>query len=274
MAAGLGTRFGGAKQIAEVGPDGETFLDFAIADSVAAGVERVVIIVRSEVHDEIRRRVAERHPGLDVAYVCQDRSGPWRAKPWGTAHAVLSVRDEVTGPLLVVNADDYYGASTYAAMCAAAEDLPDDRALLAGFRLDQTLPASGEVSRGVCEMHGNELVSLTETHRIARRGDDTIASGDPPGVLNGDTVVSMNCWVFSDRLFGHLAQGFEAFAADHGGASGAEYLLPTVVTELMRRGELTVGVVPTSEPWVGVTNPGDLEIARQRLAELRRQTRE
>lgn len=269
MAAGLGTRFGGDKQIAEVGPDGETFLDFAIADSMAAGVERVVLIVRSELHDEIRRHVAERHGGLDVAYVCQDRFGPPRAKPWGTAHAVLSVADEVAGPLLVVNADDYYGVSTYSAVCAAAEGLPDDRALLAGFRLDRTLPTVGEVSRGVCETDGDELLSLIETHRIARRDDGAIVSGDPSGVLAPDAVVSMNCWVFSDGIFGHLEQGFAEFAAEHAGDSGEEYLLPTVVTELMRRGGLTVGVVPTAEPWVGVTNPADLEIARRRLAVLR-----
>ncbi len=269
MAAGLGTRFGGDKQMAEVGPAGETFLDLAIEDSVRAGVERVVLIVRSELRDEISRQVSARHGSLSVSCVCQDQHGPWRAKPWGTAHAVLSVAGEVDGPILVVNADDYYGRSTYAALCSAAEGLTGDRALLAGFRLDQTLPASGEVSRGVCETDGDELVSLTETHRIARRADGAITAGDPPGVLAGDAVVSMNCWVFPQRIFGFLEQGFAEFSVAHGGESTVEYLLPNVVRELMDRGELTVGVVATSEPWVGVTNPDDLEVARRRLAQLR-----
>jgi len=269
MAAGLGSRFGGPKQLAVVGADGEAFLDFAIVDALAAGMEKVVLIVRSDIEDDLRRRVSRQHPDLDVAFVLQDTHGPSRAKPWGTAHAVLTAAPEVPDRFCVVNADDYYGQSTFAALVAAAADLPDDRALLAGFRLGQTLPESGDVSRGICGVDGTELVSLVETHGIGRRGDGSITSTDPVGVLNDDTVASMNCWVFAPSLFGHLELGFDRFLAEHGHEEKAEFLLPTVVDGLRRAGTYTIGIVPTDEPWVGVTNPGDLEIARRRIATVR-----
>lgn len=269
MAAGLGSRFGGTKQLAEVGPDGEAFLDFSIIDAVAAGVTKIVLIVRSDIEDDVRRHVARRHGHLDVAFVRQDEHGPARAKPWGTGHAVLTAAPEVPGPFIVCNADDYYGRSTYGAVAPLAAALPDDRALLAGFRMAHTLPARGEVSRGVCEVDDDRLTSLVETHGIGRRSDGSITATDPAGVLAEDTVSSMNFWGFPPRLFADLERGFDAFLAAHGHEEKAEFLLPTVVHDLMAAGELTVGVVPTAESWVGVTNPDDLAIARARIAELR-----
>ena len=269
MAAGLGSRFGGTKQLAVIGADGEAFLDFAIKDALAAGMDKVVLIVRSDIEDDVRRHVDAQHPGLAVEYVLQDTHGPSRAKPWGTAHAVLTAAPAVPGAFCVLNADDYYGASTYQALAEAAADLGDDRALLAGFRLDQTLPEVGEVSRGICEVDGDELVSLVETHGIGRRANGSITSTDPEGVLADDAVASMNCWVFPNNLFAHLETGFEAFLAEHGDEEKTEYLLPTVVNELKAAGVFTVEVVPTAEPWVGVTNPDDLEIARRRIRDVR-----
>lgn len=269
MAAGLGSRFGGTKQLAVIGADGEAFLDFAINDALAAGMDRVVLIVRSDIEDDVRRHVEAQHPDLRVAYVLQDRHGPSRTKPWGTAHAVLTAAPEVPGPFCVLNADDYYGASTYVALADAAAELGDDRVLLAGFRLDQTLPEIGEVSRGICQVEGNALVSLVETHGIGRRDDGSITSTDPEGVLADDAVASMNCWVFPNNLFAHLEAGFETFLAEHGDEEKTEFLLPTVVNELKAAGVYRVEVVPTAEPWVGVTNPDDLEIARRRIHDVR-----
>ena len=269
MAAGRGSRFGGTKQLAVIGADGEAFLDFAINDALAAGMDRVVLIVRSDIEDDVRRHVEAQHPDLNVAYVLQDRHGPSRTKPWGTAHAVLTAAPEVPGPFCVLNADDYYGASTYVALTAAAAELGDDRVLLAGFRLDQTLPEIGEVSRGICQVEGNALVSLVETHGIGRRDDGSITSTDPEGVLADDAVASMNCWVFPNNLFAHLEAGFETFLAEHGDEEKTEFLLPTVVNELKAAGVYRVEVVPTAEPWVGVTNPDDLEIARRRIHDVR-----
>ena len=269
MAAGLGSRFGGTKQLAAVGRDGEAFLDFAIRDGLDAGVGRVVLIVRSEIEDDVRRHVDRHHRGVGITYVRQDARGPSREKPWGTGHAVLTAAAEVEGDFIVVNADDYYGRSTYAALAAAAVDLPRDRALLAGFRLDQTLPDLGAVSRGICVVESGELVSLVETHGVVRQADGTIAATDPEGRLADHTVASMNCWVFPHRLFDELDRGFAEFLGAHRDEPEAEYQIPSVVHQLMATGEMTVGVVPTDEPWVGVTNPHDLEDARRRIAEVR-----
>ena len=175
MAAGLGSRFGGTKQLAEVSPDGATFMDLTIDDAVAAGVEAVVVIVRREIEDLVRDHVDGRHPGLDLAYPRQDDLGPHRDKPWGTAHAVLAAADAIDGPFLVCNADDYYGRTTPALLAEAAEWLAPDRVAMAGFRLDRTLPPTGTVSRGVCRVDGDELVGLVETHDIGRAADGTIS---------------------------------------------------------------------------------------------------
>lgn len=269
MAAGLGSRFGGTKQLAEIGSNGEAFLDFAIVDAVAAGVNKVVLIVRSDIEADVERHLARHHHDVEIAFVLQDMHGPSRNKPWGTGHAVLAAAPEVDGSFIVINADDYYGRSTYAALAEAATDLPDGRSLLAGFRLDQTLPEMGEVSRGICGVDGIELVSLVETHGIGRRDDDSITATDPAGPLADDEVASMNCWVFPHRLFDDLESGFAAFLAEHGDEEKTEYLLPKIIHGLMATGEMTVGVVPTSESWVGVTNPDDLEVARRRIAEVR-----
>jgi NDP-sugar pyrophosphorylase family protein len=269
MAAGLGSRFGGTKQLARVGPNGEAFLDFSIIDAVDAGVTKVVLIIRSDIEDDVKRHVELRHPNVEIAYVRQNEDGPSRNKPWGTGHAVLVAADEVAGPFIVCNADDYYGRSTYTSVAPLAAELAPNRALLAGFRMDLTLPETGEVSRGVCGVQDNELTSLVETHGIGRRSDGTITATDPAGPLADDTVSSMNFWAFPHRLFGDLRTGFDTFLRDHGNEEKSEYLLPSVVHELRAAGEMTVGVVPTDEPWVGITNPDDLEVAQAKISALR-----
>jgi GTP:adenosylcobinamide-phosphate guanylyltransferase len=269
MAAGLGSRFGGTKQLAQIGPNGEAFLDFAIHDARAAGVSSVVLIVRSDIEADVRRHVDAQHPGLDVAYVLQDTHGPVRSKPWGTAHAVLTAAPAVTGPFLVINADDYYGRSTYQVLVDAAAALGDDRILLAGFALAQTLPSHGEVTRGICTVADGELVSLVETSGIGRRSDGSITSTEPAGSLAPDTVASMNCWAFPHSLFGLLETRFETFLAEHGDEPTTEFLLPSVINELRIEGRYRVDVVSTSEQWIGVTNPEDLAIAQQTIRTLR-----
>ncbi len=269
MAAGLGSRFGGTKQLAVVGADGEAFIDFAIRDAVEAGVGRVVLIVRSDIEDDVRRHIGDRYGELEIGYVRQDEHGPPRAKPWGTAHAVLAAATEVNGPFVVCNADDYYGRSTFESVVARTGGLTAGQALLGGFRLDRTLPEIGEVSRGICTVEADELVKLVETHGIGRQQDGSITATDPPGLLAPDAVVSMNFWAFGEQIFDHLETAFERFMRDHGKDEKAEFLLPSLVDELMSSSQLKVKVIPTDEAWVGVTNPADLEIARRRISELR-----
>lgn len=258
MAAGLGSRFGGTKQLARVGPNGEAFLDFAIADAVAAGASRVVLIVRSDIEADVRQHFAARGglPGdLDVAYVRQDEHGPARPKPWGTAHAVLSAAEAVSGPFMVCNADDYYGPTAFAALARAIDGMADNEAWLCGYRLDHTLPAEGAVTRGVCQVDGDRLTGIVEREGISR-ADHTFPK---------DTLVSMNLWAFPPAFLDALQDGFARFLKQNQDSPSAEYLLPTAVATEMEGGRLTVRVVTTEETWIGVTNPDDLEVARAAL---------
>lgn len=273
MAAGIGRRFGGDKQLVEVGPRGETFLDYAIAAATGAGASKVVLVARSEIDSALRDHVADRHrtrirAGVDFAVVCQDTHGPPRPRPWGTAQAVLVAAAEVEGPFVVCNADDYYGPTAMELLAAAAISIGNSEACLCGYRLGRTLSSTGSVSRGVCETSGDRLDAIVEHHGVARRADGTITASDPPAVLSADTIVSMNLWAFSHSALAWIGASFDRFLADHGGDSTAECLLPTVVGEHMARGDLSVRVVTTDEPWIGVTNAADLATARAAIAHI------
>jgi choline kinase len=272
MAAGMGSRFGGNKQLVDVGPNGEVFFDFAISDARRAGADRVVLIVRREFHDVVEQHVREFHgDDLDLHLVCQDEAdAPPRAKPWGTAHAILTAAGVVDRPFIVVNADDYYGVESYQQAADAMSAADDRTAVVVGFELGRTLPEKGAVSRGVLHVDGNgTLTKIVETHGIARGDDGTIRSEDPPGELTDTTPVSMNMVALPRRIMDDLGELWPAFLAEHREHPKAEFLLPTVVGELTAAGRLDVQVVATSSDWIGVTNPDDLEPARATLAALR-----
>ena len=274
MAAGIGRRFGGDKQLVEVGPDGETFLDYAIVAAVQAGASKVVLVVRSGIESVLQAHVDARHRdlqrgGVEFAYVCQDEHGPPRPRPWGTAHAVLVAEAQVPGPFVVCNADDYYGPAALRALASAAAELDDDEACLCGYGLGHTLSETGTVSRGVCEVSEDRLVGIVEHHGVTRGADGTISSAEPRAALDEQTVVSMNLWAFPRAAFGWIGDSFERFLAAHRDDADAECLLPTAVSERMARGELSVRVVTTEESWIGVTNPDDLATARAALASRR-----
>lgn len=268
MAAGLGSRFGGTKQLVEVGPNGEAFLDFAIADGRAAGCTQVVLIIRSDIEADVRAHLERQYDSLEgFVLVRQDDFGPRRDKPWGTAHAVLSAAAVVPGPFIVVNADDYYGPSSFQLAADALAGGADDLGALVAFELQKTLPAEGSVSRGVCAVdETGELSSITETHGISRRDDGVIRSDDPAAEHEDSTLVSMNMFGFPHSLFGHLASQWDSFYSEFGGEAKTEYLLPDVVDRLRETGEMRVVVPRSSEEWIGVTNPNDLEPARAKLA--------
>lgn len=267
MAAGLGSRFGGTKQLVDVGPNGEAFLDFAIADGRAAGCTQVVLIIRSDIEADVRAHLERQYDSMDgFVLVRQDDFGPRRDKPWGTAHAVLSAAAVVRGPFIVVNADDYYGPISFALAAEALTGGDGSTGALVAFELSKTLPLEGSVSRGVCAVEDGELQSITETHGISRHNDGQIRSEDPPGEHGDDTLVSMNMFGFPQSLFPHLASQWEAFYAEFGGEPKTEYLLPDVVDRLRESGEMRVVVPRSHEEWIGVTNPNDLEPARAKLS--------
>jgi hypothetical protein len=272
MAAGLGSRFGGLKQLAPVGPHGEAILDYSANDAVAAGFDHVVLVVRSEIEPEVRGHIEGRWPpALRVDLVCQDLdasvAGLARQKPLGTAHAVLSSRPVVDGPFAVVNADDLYGPGCYrliighfAAQSAVAPGagVGAEHALV-GFRLADTVaPGSGPVMRGLCQQDaGGHLVTITETLI-----NESMAGVSP------DMLVSMNVWAFQPDIFDGLAGAVTAFLEAGQGAGDGEVLLPTVVGDLIAGGRAVVRVLPATDRWVGLTYATDLGGARALVAEL------
>ncbi len=270
MAAGLGSRFGGNKQLVEVGPNGEVFFDFAITDAIAAGADRVVLIVRREFAHTVDEHVRKMHGDIDLHLVCQDESdAPLRTKPWGTAHAILTAMGAVDRPFIVVNADDYYGVESYRQVAEVLRDADEQTAVVAGFELGRTLPSRGSVSRGVCDVEQGALTRLVETHGIERNVAGVIVSTDPPGTLADRTPVSMNMWGFPVSIFAHLERMWRDFLAAHGHEEKTEFLLPSAVAALMGEGKLRVSVVHTESDWIGVTNPDDLDPARASLEALR-----
>lgn len=269
MAAGVGSRFGGNKQLAEVGPAGEALLDYTIHDARRAGFERIVLIVRRELVAPMTAQLSRFHNDAHrFVLVCQDEDelAPPRAKPWGTGHAVLTVRDVVPGPFVVVNADDYYGAEVFGLIADVLRGQPGYH--LVAYRLDQTLSAEGAVSRGVCQVSSDgHLETIAEEAAIARQGDGTIRTGTG-AILAPDTPVSMNLWGLPKTLFSELERRFESFLGAHRSEPKAEFLLPEVIGSLVAQGTESVHVLRTDAPWLGVTYPGDLAGAQLRMADL------
>jgi hypothetical protein len=264
MAAGLGSRFGGVKQLARVGPNDEAILDFSIIDARAAGFGDVVMIVRSDIEADVREHLDTVHgnggEAPAIRYVRQDDLGPYRAKPWGTLHAILSAREALTEPFCVINADDYYGPASFDHAVGQLGDVAPGRAGVIAFELGHTVPPSGTVSRGICEVVDGRLLGIDETHDCERlAGGSLFAKGGP---IAEDTPVSMNMWCFHPSIMADFADRWEQFFAQNADDAKAECLLPTEVAVLMAQGRLEVDVVSSPESWIGITNPDDLAIAK------------
>lgn len=265
MAAGLGSRFGGVKQLAEVGPRGEAILDFSIADAAAAGFGHTVLIVRTEIEDDVRRHLAARHGDKSIGYVRQDDLGPPREKPWGTLHAILSAADALQGPFAVINADDYYGPSSFELAARCLERAAPGRAANVAFEVGRTVPPTGAVTRAVTEVSGGFLTAIVETDGCERRADGSFSAGG--STVSPETPVSMNLWCFHHSVFADFDERWKSFFAASGHEPKAECQLPTVVGELMAAGRLEVEVVSSTEQWIGITNPEDFELAKAALAD-------
>jgi dTDP-glucose pyrophosphorylase len=264
MAAGLGSRFGGVKQLARVGSQGEAFLDFSINDAISAGFGEVVLIVRTEIEADVRAHMAEQHPDLDIVYVCQDHLGPPRDKPWGTTHAVLSAAQVITAPFSVINADDYYGEHTFSLAFDELTKSGPGRAANVAFEMGKTVPPRGAVTRAVVQIDGDVFTGLVETEGCERLENGSLVAGDR--AVSEDTPVSMNFWCFDPSVLDQFQNEWEQFLVLHRNDAKAEAQLPTMVNDLIRRDELTVGVVRSPEKWIGITNPEDLDLAIAALA--------
>lgn len=268
MAAGMGSRFGGLKQIEPVGRNGEAILDFSVYDAIKAGFTKVVFVIKHAIEKDFKEFVGKRiEKKIRVEYVFQETDilpegfvcPQDREKPWGTAHAILCCKDVVKEPFAVVNADDFYGRSAFTQIADYLRQ-EDNNYCMVGFRLVNTLTENGHVSRGVCVTdQNNHLTSVTERTKImdCKYTEDDGKTWIP---LAPDTVVSMNLWGFMPDIFSHIEQGFKAFLAEKINVPKSEYYLPSVVSALIENGTKAVDVLVAEDKWYGVTYKEDKEL--------------
>jgi len=266
MAAGAGSRFGGPKQTTPVGPHGEWLLEYALFDAARAGFTRAVCIIRDELSADFARlaaRVAGTIPVSSVVQRTSDLPGGidarTREKPWGTGHAILTVRNLVDGPFAIMNADDFYGADAYHQGSEAA-DLAQTRgvATVVAMRLDRTLSPFGPVKRGWCQTADGRVTRLEEVMGIHEKNGRLVAQGRHAAVaFKGDELVSMNFWVFAPSIFAALDEKFRTFLSHHHRSADAEFLLPEIINELVAERRLEVLAREAPGPWFGLTYQDD-----------------
>ena len=275
MAAGIGSRYGGLKQIEPVGPDGEIILDYSVYDARQAGFGKIVFVINREMELAFRQRIDQTiGKYCETDYVYQDLNHlpdgfqvpEGREKPWGTAHAVLSCKDIVESAFAVINADDFYGRTAFHALAAYLRQAKTQKALnefcMVGYKLKNTLTEHGYVSRGICSVdQQGQLIEVCERTRIMKIDGEIKYSEDDTTwfEIPEDSVVSMNIWGFTSGLFGELGDRFARFLTENrGNLSSVEYFLPEVVNQLVEEGKASVQVLPTQEHWFGVTYPEDV----------------
>lgn len=282
MAAGMGSRFGGLKQLTPVDPQGHPIIDFSMFDAYRAGFRRVVFIIKHAIEDQFRETIGRRmERRFDVSYVFQERdilpegySVPaGREKPWGTAHAVACCRGVVDGPFAVINADDFYGAGAYRAIYdfLAADRGPGEHAMV-GYRLRNTVTENGSVARGICTVENGFLTGVVERTKIEKRGAAAAYLEDGREYpLTGDEIVSMNFWGFSKAMLDELWTRFPAFLDRMLPVDPikSEYYLPAVANAVLQEGLGTVRVLECGEVWHGVTYREDLQSVQNAVAELK-----
>ena len=285
LAAGMGSRYGGLKQIDPVGPSGEIVLDYSIFDAVRAGFGRVVFVIRRDIEAAFRETVGAKWAArIPCAYAFQDLADvpagfavpADRAKPWGTAHAIRAGRREIAEPFAAINADPPTAGACARARRAATPARSAGRAAghcMVAFRLDQTLSEHGSVSRGVCLCGADRLLTgIQERTKIVRRADGSLwdePEGGPAAALSGAEPVSMNCWGFMPSVFGELDAAFEQFLRGEGGQSPKkEFTIPAVVDGLIRSGRGTVKVLETTSRWFGVTYREDKATVQESIRAL------
>ena len=275
MAAGMGSRFGGLKQIEPIGPKGEAILDFSVYDAVKAGFTKVVFVIKHAIEKDFKEFVGNRiEKKVKVEYVFQEidklpegyTCPEGREKPWGTAHAILCCKDVVKEPFAVVNADDFYGRSAFVKMAEFLKSDSDDYAMV-GFRLANTLTENGYVSRGVCDIENGKLKSVTERTKImdCKYTEDDGATWTE---LPEDTVVSMNLWGFRPDVFDYIETGFKKFLDEKINVPKSEYYLPAVVSERIEKGEKSVKVLIAEDKWYGVTYKEDKQVVVDAIGKM------
>lgn len=273
MAAGMGSRFGGLKQIEPIGPKGEALLDFSVYDAKKAGFTEVVFVIKHSIEKEFKESVGKRiEKQISVKYVFQETSElpegyacpADREKPWGTGHAIYCCKDTVKNPFAVINADDYYGSSAFKKIYEHLTSDSKDYCMV-GFRLSNTLTENGTVSRGVCDVENGYLKNITERTKIQ---DCKYTLDDKNWIaLAPDTVVSMNMWGFFPDVFGYVTEDLKEFLDTSINIPKSEFYLPSIVSKLIESGEKKVNVLVAEDKWYGVTYKEDKEEVKKSLRE-------
>lgn len=287
MAAGIGSRFGGGiKQLEPVGANGECIIDFSIYDAIEAGFNEVVFIIRKEIEQDFKHIVGNRiEKTVPVKYVFQELNSlpegyqkpAERTKPWGTGHAILGCRDVVRDPFVVINADDYYGKSSFVKIhdyLIREEPANSCNFCMAGFTLEHTLSRNGFVTRGICQVNDDtKLIGIAETYNIKKQEDGTIVGEDHKGnpvILSEKNKVSMNMWGLTPGIFEELEIGFERFLNQLTTTDvGSEYLLPIIIDDMVKKTKAEVTVLETQETWFGVTYKEDKQEVMEAIQQMK-----
>lgn len=271
MAAGMGSRFGGLKQIEPIGPNGEFIIDYSIFDAVKAGFTKVVFVIKRENEQIFKETIGSRVEGkIKVEYAFQDLDDlpegyelpEGREKPWGTGHAILSARNLIHEPFAIINADDFYGRDAYEVMIKALkENVSENKCIIVGYEAGNTLSENGSVKRGICEVSNGKLLKLTESKILEKDGMVEVEplSGAESYMVSKDTLVSMNMFAFHPSMFHILSTKFPYFLKQNISNLKSEFLIPDIVTNEAEKGNLDVDVLRTNAKWYGVTYREDKE---------------
>lgn len=270
MAAGMGSRYGGLKQIDPMGPSGETLIEYSVYDALRAGFGKVVFIIRKDFSTAFKDAVGSRFEGrIEVGYAYQELDAlpegfsvpSGREKPWGTGQAILACKEVVDTPFAVQNADDYYGAEAFKVMAQELQGMASKStdSCMVGFELQNTLSPNGSVSRGICEVKDGYLESVVERLTIARNAEGGVQDSGTGSLINmtGKEICSMNFWGFTPKFFQALESRFAAFLTAQGMEMKSEWFIPSIVDEMIHAGETRVKVMSSQDSWFGVTYPDD-----------------
>jgi NDP-sugar pyrophosphorylase family protein len=281
LAAGMGTRYGGNKQLDEVGPSGETIIDYSIYDAIRAGFGKIVFVIRRDIEEQVKERFVEKlHDKIEIDYVFQEITNipggvmvsPERQKPWGTSHAILVTKQKINEPFGVINADDYYGVDSFNILRDfLINDKDSNRYCIVGYKLGNTLSEHGHVNRGVCQAGSDGfLKKIVETRQIEKTRDGAVAPGPDgkPLHFTGNEIVSMNLWGFKPSCYDFLGKEFRNFINEKGMDLKSELDIPTSVDKFVKSGEIKIKILMTNERWFGVTYREDKPFVVESLKKM------
>lgn len=281
LAAGMGSRFGGLKQIEPVGPNGESILEYSVFDAIRAGFGKVVFVIRESFAESFKKQFEPKLSGkIEIVYVYQETSmlpegfvlPEGREKPWGTGHAVLMAKNVINEPFAVINADDFYGANAYMVLSEYLQKkVSPMQYSMVGYQLNKTLSDFGSVSRGICVTNiDNQLCEITETHKIRPEGEKILceSQNEQTKELTGDEIVSMNFWGFHPSIFENIENQFIDFLKENINLPKSEFYIPFVVFEMIKRNLISVEVLSADSPWFGVTYKEDKPYVIEQIQKL------